>query len=188
MWNQVTVRLSWFIEHTPPRNGDASTPWEHESWLPRVPGQSKQGGGLGLRLLAPLWGRAVLSLLAIVFGLEVADISGMTTALVAVSVALALPASFRLHVKALRALRLAAGAMVAVAGALLVLQLGFMVDSPGSSAGASIGLALAVAVLLSAVGTWCADLQLAAHSDAAETRRDERSAERHQELLGLLAE
>ena len=62
-----------------------------------------------------------------------------------------------------------------------------MGNRPENEPAAFVAAALLIALALAAVGTWVADWKISARSDEEQRSRDVVAAERHDELLQLLA-
>jgi hypothetical protein len=80
----------------------------------------------------------------------------------------------------LRLVRLVAGGGTTVAGAVLTLQMGWMLDHPSAGDPEGLSGALTIAVVLGGLGVWIADLRI---TQAAEAGADKRQGE----LLAALA-
>jgi hypothetical protein len=86
----------------------------------------------------------------------------------------------------LRRVRFTAGAMTASAGAVLTLQLGFMAQHPAAGDPDGFSGAIAIALLMAALGGWMAEERLERLAILDAQIRDELAAERHAELLAAM--
>lgn len=83
----------------------------------------------------------------------------------------------------LRGVRLVAGGTAAVSGAVLSLQLGYMVTVGDGEDPTGLSVALTFALVFASVAAWLADLRLAARDAEEQRSRDAAAALRHAELL-----
>ena len=83
----------------------------------------------------------------------------------------------------IRRVRFAAGATTASAGAVLTLQLGFMLQQPEAEDPQGFSGTMALALLTAALGGWIAEERLERLARDEARRRDELAESRHAELL-----
>lgn len=138
--------------------------------------------------LGSLTGRSILASATIGFGYAAAQRSGFALTFVAVAGALAIIPGLITNPAQLRVVRLAAGGMAAVTGTVLTIQLDYVQSQPHNEGAVFVEVALMVALLLAAVGTWVSDWRISATADSEQRERDQIAAERHAELMRLLGE
>lgn len=86
----------------------------------------------------------------------------------------------------IRRTRFIAGATTASAGAVLTLQLGFMIQRPDAGDPEGSSGAIALSLITAAVGGWIAEERLGRLAAEEQRRRDELAAARHAEVLSAL--
>jgi len=136
--------------------------------------------------LASLAGRSLLASTAIVFAITASRRSGFALTFIVIAGVLAILPGLVTGPAHLRLLRLIAGGMTAVTGAVLTLQLDFVQGQPQNKGAAFVGAMLLVALLLAAAGTWASDWLISSNADAEQRQREHLAAERHAELVRLL--
>ncbi len=115
-----------------------------------------------------------------------APATGLGAAFVAAGGVPLIIATLRLSSLWLRLVRLTAGGIAAVAGAVLSLQLGFMVSVANGKDPSGFSGALFLALVFAASGAWLADLRLAARDASDQLALRQLEADRHAELLARL--
>ncbi len=136
--------------------------------------------------LASRVGRSLLASTAIVFAIAAGRRSGFALTFIVIAGGLAvLPGLTKSPIR-LRLLRLVAGGMTAVTGAVLTTQMDFVQGQPQNEGATFVGAMLVVALLLAAAGTWVSDWLISSNADAEQRQREHLAAERHAELVHLL--
>ncbi|HZL04878.1 MAG TPA: hypothetical protein VFE45_05590 [Coriobacteriia bacterium] len=136
--------------------------------------------------LGSLAGRSLLASTAIVFAVTAGRRSGGALTFIAIAGVLAILPGLVTGAARLRLLRLIAGGMTAVTGAVLTMQLDFMQGQPQNEGADFVGAMLVVALLLAAVGTWVSDWRISSIADAETLQRERLAATRHAEIVRLL--